>query len=426
MFQDEIFTLTKEVETLKKENAAGYKFLTDLSVTCKNEKRSTSGEEETAAQRCMDEMKGRDTLIDAKEKELRRLQMVQEGEERNAESKRSIQRSDPMQRTVSSRNEQHEYAWDQFLRSCGKDLTHYRNLNVGSAAAGIEALPPQEWVAEFWRDVQKSFPVLGLCTNRPLTNSPVYQVPTIPTRMTRPTFKSTDTTTSTNDTGLTTGNKSMTPHKLPIQITVSNYWLALGGATASNIVRSEMAECLAEALEYYVLNGDSTDEPRGVFLQDNAGIPGTRDVIIHETITFPGLLSVFYALPSRYRNRPTTAWLGSDSLEYRVARLVDDNNHPIFMQSLSAGVPPTLFGKQFISSTNVPAVFDTGQYCGILADWSGVLCVNGPDFGIKVYDQPGYATDETIFKSVVWFDSTPMPVRAEGFARIECGDGSAL
>jgi HK97 family phage major capsid protein len=228
---------------------------------------------------------------------------------------------------------------------------------------------------------------------------------------------------SAEDTALTYGKRSLTPHHLTGMIKVSRDLVrrSMGGVEAE--VRYEMARNAAEEMEDGYLLGSGAQQPLGVFTASNDGISTSRDVNTGSTtsITADGLLNAKYALKSQYRNEVLgpVRWLFHRDAIKIIAKLKDSTNQYLWQPGLQSGQPDRLLNFPVDESERCPNTFTDGNYVGLLANWQFYEIADALDMEMQVlYER--YA-DSNQIGYIGRLKTDGMPTIEEAFVRVKCG-----
>lgn len=223
--------------------------------------------------------------------------------------------------------------------------------------------------------------------------------------------------TGSEDSTMAFGKRELHPHPLAKRIKVSNKMLRMvPGADA--LVRSRLAYKFGISQEKSFLTGSGSNQPLGVFTASTSGISTSRDVSTGNTttsVTFDGLISAKYSLKAQYWN--ASDWLFHRDAAAQIAKLKDGNGQYLWRESVRAGEPDTLLNRPVMMSEYAPSTFTTGQYVGLLGDFSHYWIADALDMQIQVLKELYAETDQTGY--IGRLESDGMPVLGEAFARIK-------
>lgn len=219
------------------------------------------------------------------------------------------------------------------------------------------------------------------------------------------------------DTTMVFGQRKLEPHVLAKGIKVSRKTLRVA-PQAEEIVIARMQRKLLVPMESAYMTGDGALQPLGVFTASNDGIPTTRDVSTGNTITtveFDGLIEAKYTLKTQYW--PTAKWVFHRDVMKQVAKLQDDNGQYIWRESVRAGEPDRVIGLPNFMSEYAPNTMTTGQYVGILGDFSYYWIADAMDMEMQRLLEL-YSTTRQIGLHF-WLETDGMPVLSEAFVRVK-------
>jgi HK97 family phage major capsid protein len=225
--------------------------------------------------------------------------------------------------------------------------------------------------------------------------------------------------TGSEDSTMAFGRRELKPYPLAKRIKVSNKLIRTSAQAVETLVRSRLAYKFGVTEEKVFLLGTGANQPLGVFTASNDGIPTSRDVVTGSTtnFTFPGLYDAKYFLKGGYWNRPSTAWgFHRDGLKL-IAKLLDGQNRPLWEPSTQVGQPDRLLGLPLFMSEFFPNTFTTGQYVGMLADWSYYHIADSLNMSVQRLSELYAETNQVGFIGRQEVDG--MPVLAEAFVRIK-------
>ncbi|TXH41089.1 MAG: phage major capsid protein [Desulfurellales bacterium] len=225
--------------------------------------------------------------------------------------------------------------------------------------------------------------------------------------------------TGSEDTAMSFGGRTLTPHPLAKRIKISETLLRRA-PNAEQLVIDRLAYKFGVTKEKAYLLGTGSRQPLGVFVASSQGISTARDVSTDNTtsaVTADGLINAKYALKGQYW--PRAKWLFHRDGQKQIAKLKDTTNQYLWRESVRAGEPDTLLNLPIQMSEYVPNTFTTGQYVGILGDFSMYHIAQALGLTIKYlaelyaeYNQIGLIGRE---------EEDGMPVLEEAFVRVKLG-----
>lgn len=225
--------------------------------------------------------------------------------------------------------------------------------------------------------------------------------------------------TGNEDSAMQFGRRELKPYPLAKRIKVSKKLLRTGAMNVDALVMQRLAYKFGVTEEKAFLLGSGANQPLGVFTASNDGVPTSRDVVTGSAtdFTFDGLLDALYALKGGYWGRPSTAWMFHRDGVKRIAKLKDSQNRYLWEPSQQVGQPDRIKGVPLIMSEFVPNTFTTGQYVGMLADWSYYYVADALTQTIERLTEL-YA-EKNQMGYIGRLETDGQPVLAEAFVRIK-------
>ena len=188
---------------------------------------------------------------------------------------------------------------------------------------------------------------------------------------------------------------------------------------AESMVMDRLAYKFATAAENAYLNGDGIDKPLGVFTASPFGIATARDVSTDNTataITADGLINAKYSLKPQYKS---LNWIFHRDAIKMVRELKDSHGQYIWQPSLVAADPDRILDIPFVMSEYAPNTFTTGNYVGILGDFSYYWIADALDMAVQVLTELYAEKNQNGY--IGRLESDGMPVMSEAFARVKLG-----
>ena len=307
-------------------------------------------------------------------------------------------------------------AFDRFLRAGVQalDSREIRALQAGVDTAGGYLVPPQYFVNQLIKAIDDMVFIRPLATKFVLDRAESLGVPVLESDISDADWTS-ELATGTEDTTMAFGKRELTPHPLAKRIRVSNKLLRQSAIDVEALVRDRLAYKFAVAEEKAFLMGDGVGKPLGVFTVSDQGIDATRDVVVGTDVTMDGLIAAKYALKQQYWRR--AAWLFHRSVVERIAKLKDERGQYIWRESTRVGEPDRLLGFPVLMSEYAPHTFATGEYIGILGDFSAYWIVEALDMQIQRLTELYAEANQVGFIARREVDG--MPVLKEAFVRLK-------
>jgi HK97 family phage major capsid protein len=294
-----------------------------------------------------------------------------------------------------------------------------RALQMDSDPAGGYTVRGEQFVEQLIQAVDDLLWIRGMATTYTVTNAESLGVPSLDTDPADADWTS-ELATGGEDTAMAFGKRELTPRPLAKRIKISKKLMQASALPIENIVRTRLAYKFAVTQEKAFLTGSGVNQPLGLFTASADGIPTTRDVSTGNTgtsLTFDGLISAKYALKANYW--PRAAWLfHSDGME-QIAKLKDGNGQYIWQPTVTAGQPDRILNFPVRVSEFSPNTFTTGQYVGMLADYSHYWIADALSLELQMLVELYAETNQVGF--IGRLETDGMPVLAEAFVRVTMG-----
>lgn len=310
-------------------------------------------------------------------------------------------------------NKEVRAAFQKYLKT-GVVAPELRTLQVTQDIMGGFLVPPEHFVRQLIKAVDDMVFIRRLGTVMQLTRAESLGAPSLDTDLVDSDW-TTELATGTLDDSLRLGKRVFQPIPFAKRIRVSNTLLRLAPDVEA-LVTERLAYRFAVTEERGYLTGDGTNRPLGLFTASAQGIPTGRDQVVGTPtdITFDGLTNAKYALKFQYHGR--AAWLLSRLAVNRIALLKDSTNNYLWRESTRAGEPDSLMGFPIYMSEFVPAVFTTGLYVGMLADFRHYWIAESLNFQLQRLVELYAESNEVGF--IGRKEADGMPVLAEAFVRL--------
>jgi HK97 family phage major capsid protein len=220
------------------------------------------------------------------------------------------------------------------------------------------------------------------------------------------------------DSTLAVGRRNWEPHQLTKLVKVSEKLLRLSAGGAERLVRDRLAYKFGVTLENVYLNGTGASQPLGVFVDSSDGISSSRDISTGNTtsaFTADNLRLQKYNLKAGLRMG--ARWLFHRDGVSLASRLKDGEGRYLWNDGgIRTGDPDRLLGLPVDESEYAPNTFTTGEYVGILANWSYYWIVDSLDLAVQRLDELYAANNQVGF--IGRAESDGMPVLENAFSRV--------
>jgi HK97 family phage major capsid protein len=227
------------------------------------------------------------------------------------------------------------------------------------------------------------------------------------------------------DTGMEFGRRELTPHPMAKLLKISNKLLRQSTINIEETSKARIGYRAGLTEEKAFLLGNGQQKPLGVFVPSVDGVPTSRDVATGNAATslkFDGIIAAKYALKSGYLKN--AAWMWSRTAMAQIATLRDETGGAgtgqyLWQPSTQMGQPDMILGIPSMVSEFVPATFTSGQYVGMLADWSYYHIADALDMQLQRLNEKFALSNQTGF--IFRKETDGMPVLAEAFVRVKLG-----
>jgi HK97 family phage major capsid protein len=292
----------------------------------------------------------------------------------------------------------------------------WRALQADSDTAGGFIVTPEQFVAGLIKNVDDMVFIRQRATKYRIPTAASLGVPTLATDASDAEW-TTELATGSEDSALAFGKRKLNPHPMAKRIKVSETLMRMS-AQAERIVMDRLSYKFGVTQEKGFMTGSGVNQALGVFTASNDGITTARDISTGNaatTVTFDGLTNAKYSLKGQYWNR--SDWMFHRDVLSQIAKLKDGDGQYIWRESVRDGEPDRLLGRPVIMSEFAPNTMTTGQYVGILGDFSNYWIADALDLQIKRLNELYAETDQVGFIGRLSTDG--MPVLAEAFARVK-------
>jgi HK97 family phage major capsid protein len=229
----------------------------------------------------------------------------------------------------------------------------------------------------------------------------------------------------TGDSALKYGKRSLEPHYLSGEITISRDLTRTSVVPIDQEVRYEIARDSGEVEEQAYMTGHGAQRPLGLFVASSDGISTSRDAVTGSatSITAAGLTNAKYDLKEQYRRggvREGAQWLFHKDAVSIIAGLTDTAVGFLMRpgRGLQDDDPDTLLGFPLRESEFVPNTYTNGLYCGMLGNFRYYHIADALDMEILVLVEVAARTNQIVYVARRKVDGAP--VLEEAFVRLKC------
>ena len=302
---------------------------------------------------------------------------------------------------------------------------NFRNYLKTGEARALQSAPdssggymvPVDFIASLLEKVRDQVFVRQLATNYTLTTGDSVGRPTIETDMADADWTS-EIGSVSEDSTLAFGKRELHPHDLTKLIKVSRKLLRASAINPETIVRDQMAYKFGVTEEKAFMTGNGAGQPLGVFTASDDGIATGRDVSTGNTTTAIGadnLFEVKYSLKGGYLGN--ARWVFHRDALKQIAKLKDGDGQYLWQPGIRDSVSDQLLGLPVVTSEFAPNTFTTGQYVGILGDFSYYWVATSLNLTVQRLVELYAATGQDGFLGRHAVDG--MPIFGEAFARVK-------
>ena len=302
----------------------------------------------------------------------------------------------------------------QDLRGLGPE--EWRALQADIDTAGGSLIPPEQFMNQLIKTVDDISYIRQWATTFTVTNADSLGVPTLENDPADADWTS-ELATGSEDSTMDFGKRNLHPHPLAKRIKVSRK-LMRAVPNAEELVRDRLGYKFGITFEKAGLTGTGAQQPLGIFVASSDGISTSRDYSTDNTttaITMDNLIGGKYTLKPQYW--PRARWLFHRDAVAMIAKLKDSNNNYLWRENTRVGEPDRLLGLPAFMSEYVPNTFTTGQYVGMLGDFSFIWIVDALTLEFQLLQELYAETNQVGL--IGRLESDGQPVLEEAFVRIQ-------
>lgn len=298
-----------------------------------------------------------------------------------------------------------------------QDASEVRAMVSDTGASGGFLVTPMVLVNTFLQAVDDALAIRSLSTVIPMPRASRLGVPEMGDDASDP-----DWTTEIGEvqegSDLTFKRREMEPSYISKLYKLSRDLIRNSNLDIEGFLMQRLGRKFALAGENAFMTGNGVNKPLGLFFASENGVPTSRDISTGNTstaLTFNGLLNAKYALKNQYR--ANARWLFHTDAILQLALIKDLQDHYIWQPSVLENTPDRLLGIPVVESRFAPNTFTTGQYVGMLGDFSYYWIAEALDIQIQVLLEKYATTNQNGYIMRAGFDG--QPVMAEAFTRIK-------
>jgi HK97 family phage major capsid protein len=296
--------------------------------------------------------------------------------------------------------------------------TERKALRADDDAAGGYMTAPQTFATELLKFVDDLVVVRKLGTVMPLGASESLGVLSLDTDLSDWDW-TTELATGSEDTVKPFGKRALKPHPLAKRIKISNTLIRRGVRPVESLVQNRLGYKLGVTLEKAYLVGTGAQQPLGMFVASNDGIPTSRDVtytVTNDKTKVDSLIDMKFSLKQQYQDAATTRWLLHRDMLKAVRKLRDANEQFVWAPGLQ-GQPSTILDIPLVQSEHAPNTISSGNYLAILGDISFYWMVDSLQMQIQTLLELYAETNQRGY--IGRYEGDGQPMLAEAFARLK-------
>ncbi|MDC3414273.1 phage major capsid protein [Terrihalobacillus insolitus] len=313
--------------------------------------------------------------------------------------------------------DEYQNSFNKFLRSGLNSLnsSEIQNMQSTDDADGGFLVAPEQFVSELIQQVDDNVFIRQWARKFSLESAESLGVPSLDQDFGDADWVSELRTGQKDD--LKFGKRELHPHPLAKRVLASNKLIRISKIGIDNLIRERLGYKFGVTMEKAYLTGDGANKPLGVFTASNDGISTSRDVATGNTtteITFDGLIESKYSLKDQYQRN--AKWMFHRDALKQIAKIKDSNGQYIWRPNVVAGEPDSILDIPYYMSEFVPNTFSTGNYVGILGDFSKYWIADALNMQVQRLVELYAETNQVGY--IGRLESDGMPVLEEAFARI--------
>lgn len=310
---------------------------------------------------------------------------------------------------------EYEAAYNRYLKTM--DPSELRSFTVGSITqAGLLVAPVQMIQMLLKAEDNQTF-IRQLATKLNVPNAMKVQIPELTDDPDEPDTV-TELTIGSEDSTMAIGARYLEPHPKSKTFKLSRDIVRMALIDVAALILERLGYKFAIHQEKKFLLGTGFQEPLGVFVASSLGVPTSRDVSTGNTTTgptFDGLKSAKFSLREAYMLK--SQWCFHRDLMAYIAKIKDGDGRYQLQDSVKDGEPDMLLGRPVRLSEYAPNTNTTGQYVGLLADWSNYWIADAYNTEIQVLEELYAGTNQIAYILRQSYDGRP--ALAEAFARVK-------
>lgn len=314
----------------------------------------------------------------------------------------------------------------------GLSAKHMRAIQADSDIAGGYLVMPQQFVAQLIKFVDNLLFIRQRATKFVVTDAQTLGAPSLDADPADSDWTS-ELSTGNEDTTMAFGKRELTPHPLAKRLKVSNKLMrqaaitgtfsnydaeGIGSGGIEGLIRARLGYKFRVSEEESFMTGDGIAKPLGLFTASSKGISTARDVQTGSATGFlaDNLITAKYSLKQQYWDR--AEWIFHRDAMKLIRQLKDGIGHYLWAPGtpFQDARPDTFLDRPVNMSEYAPNTFTTGQYVGMLGDYSFYWIVDSLNLQIQRLTELYAEANQTGFIARMELDG--MPVLEEAFVRL--------
>lgn len=380
-----------------------------------SENRERTADEDTRYDKLMNDFTSQGTEIAKQERLLEAEEELRGSQGRHAPGSPPTPGAE--NREVNPRGtEEYRASFRNFLTGGTLNVNEIRAMQADSDTGGGYLVAAEQFVMEIIKNMDNLTFIRKLARKFPLIKSASLGAPKLDTDPADADWTA-ELKTGTAS-AIAIGKRELRPHPLAKQVLISNTLLRLAAMDFEAFVQERLSYIFGITQEKAFLNGNGSGQPLGLFTASPLGISTNRDFSTGNkatSIQVDGLIEAKYAIKGQYWAR--LQWILHRDAVKQVAKLKDGEGQYIWNASIIAGNSDTLLGFPINMSEYAPNTFTTGQYVGMLGDYSQYWIADALDMQVQRLVELYALTNQTGY--VGRMETDGMPVLEEAFARVK-------
>lgn len=326
------------------------------------------------------------------------------------------------ERTKPRSSEEYRSAFTKFFNQGQRAIysdVEQRAMQGDNALSGGMFMAPEQYVSEVVKDIDNNCVIEGLARTFDINMSESLGVPTLDQDVDDADWTA-EIQAAAETQDLKFGERELTPHQISKLVKLSNKLINGSTMPIEQFVRERLGYKFGITQEKVFIGGDGSQKPLGLFTPSANGISTAFDISNGNTatgITVDGLMEALYDMKEGYQRKST--WLFHRLAIKQIRKLKDGNGQYLWQAGLAGGQPPTILDRPYVQSEYVPSTFTTGQYVGIIGDFSYYWIVRRYALAIQVLKELYAPNNQTGYIGRLEVDA--MPVLGNAFRRVKLG-----